>query len=153
MTRGMTTQLQDPLIERLAADEATLESLKTQRIALDRQIADWEEIVRIEREIVEKRPREEPPPVQKRDQSGSENPKIVQHRPGSKTYRVYNAVDGLLAGRRTMHRKVLYERLIQDRVLDHKTTLAHFSHMLSMAKDRYATDGAGNWSLRGSAMK
>lgn len=146
----MTTQTQYPLVSRLAEDEATLAALKKQRVDLDRQIADWEEMVRIERDIVSKRPRAEPPEppkLQEKQPGGSEPHREVRHRSGSKTYNVYTAVAALLVGNRTMHRKVLYERLIQDGVIDHKTTLAHFSHLLSMAKGRFVSDGNGNWSL------
>jgi hypothetical protein len=143
----MTPNTDDPLSKRLAEDEATLAALKTQRTTLDQQIADWEELVRITRDIIAKRPNAASPvspapePIEE-----PEPPKLVRHRPGSKTYRVYEAVGRLLSGGRTMHRKVLYERLLKDGVFDEQTTLLHFSHLMSMAKGRFVSDGAGNWS-------
>jgi len=144
----MIPNTDDPLSKRLAEDEATLAALKTQRTTLDQQIADWEELVRITRDIIAKRPHaaSRTPPASEHVAEEPEAPKLVRHRPGSKTYRVYEAVGRLLSGGRTLHRKVLYERLLKDGVFDEKTTLLHFSHLMSMAKGRFASDGGGNWS-------
>jgi hypothetical protein len=67
----------------------------------------------------------------------------------SKKAKMVNAVTGLLRMRGSVHRKVILQHLMDAGIMGHESDpLAHLAAFLSSNREKFASDGAGNFSLR-----
>jgi hypothetical protein len=77
---------------------------------------------------------------------------IVEHGipfPESKKARMIRTISDLLALRGSVHRTKILQRLIEAGIMGgERDPLAHLAAFLSNEKDKFASDGAGNFSLR-----